>query len=143
MKNLFVSTLVVFLVIFSSCSSDDDTSDPVVVSDPIIGTWKITKSTINGIDQSLNACALNSTWAFLEDGTLVMTIFESNGVCVADRVNTRWKKLSDSMYTTNAITDGIMEDDVFLNYSVSFMDTKAVFTGNNFDIMSVDEYVKQ
>lgn len=57
-----ITFMLVFAVIFSSCSKDDDNNSGA----SLIGTWKLTSEKFNGIPYELDACELKSTLKFTE-----------------------------------------------------------------------------
>ena len=59
------STLIICLfLILTSCSSDDNGGTDINFEDSIIGTWKYTSSTFNGVNDELTECDFLNTLVF-------------------------------------------------------------------------------
>jgi len=67
MKNLKKAlTLSLLLIVFMACSSDDDSSTEDNQAS-IIGTWKFTSSSTNGVADSVDACDLLNTLVIISN----------------------------------------------------------------------------
>ena len=127
-----------------SCNNDDDSTS----LDPIIGTWKLTSETENGLEK-ITDYDKNSTINFSEDGILTTNLFseDQNGECEEDGGFTEedvvtWVNVGDSFYT---IDDGDTDtlEFVFSNNDDTFTltDTDIEDDGETSVIVSV--YTKQ
>ena len=102
MKRFF---LVFILAIMSliSCSSDDDSSNSQIpVIDPLVGTWRLTSWTVDGVEQGLG-CHTEEDLIFNLDGSFSTEDYVSNGsgVCVLDDTTTgTWARISDGVYSS-------------------------------------------
>ena len=86
MKKLLL--LVLAITVFTSCSSDD-----VIDSDSIIGTWKL----ISHSDVTpLPDCMKNSVITFKSNGTLAGTVYEAD--CDKNTVSGSYTKDTDTLY---------------------------------------------
>ncbi len=85
MNNLKKLMLITFISLTSfACSSDDDSGDPDSTSQNqanIIGTWRFTSSTTNGVADTIDDCELMDT-ALFTSSQVTFTYFE--GVNCAD-----------------------------------------------------------
>ena len=97
---------IAFLGVLTSCSSDDD--NPAVNNvDPIVGTWKYSKVTVDGTERPLDDCEKQSTYVFTAEGQVANNSFEEfQSKCKSDNTAGTWKKDADGTYT------GTFTDDV-------------------------------
>lgn len=85
MKFSIIGVLVLSLF-FVSCNNDDDSS-PGKEENTIIGKWKLIKLNINGIEQTLDVCELQSIVEFKNDNTfkdIFVTTEEGATNCIYD-----------------------------------------------------------
>lgn len=118
---LFLSFLT---LIFTSCSSDDDSSSQ---QDPIIGTWKYHKAFVNGVEQTLTDCEKQETFVFKSNDTVDYKYYEEevSGNCLLEEdASGTWSNNGNNLYaldfgfgpTTQALTfenDTFYFDDVY------------------------------
>lgn len=90
------------------------TADEDVVSDPIIGNWKLVQEFYNGEEEPLSDCDLMETFEFLEDGFFYEKEFEDDQTstqCIASEVKIRlWKNIGNSTYIFYKIADDSEEE---------------------------------
>src|SRR5690606_15619000 len=100
MKKVFALMFVLLMgVSMVSCSSDDDS--PAAPQFSILGTWKVSKVYINGVEQNEDDfCSYKGTFQFVSPNTYVENGFEVVGEnCVAkDPIGGTWAK-SGNTYT--------------------------------------------
>lgn len=65
LKNLSLVLLVTVLLV--GCSKDDDKGTTAT----LLGTWKLTSSTLNGVPEVLDVCELKSTVKFTETSVII------------------------------------------------------------------------
>lgn len=97
MKRL-IFALSIFILLFSSCSSDDDANS----KDKFIGNWKIHKFFENDIEEIEDTCDYESLILVKEDGTLVTKDFEEDitGACnLENTLNGTWENIGDGYYS--------------------------------------------
>ncbi|WP_298239534.1 hypothetical protein [uncultured Algibacter sp.] len=108
MKNLLTNlTLILSLIILTSCSSDDS-GNTENQTDPLIGTWEYSTQFENDTQITVNDCS-PSTIEFTQAGNRTDLYYgtDNSGNCVVvDTVNMTWEKLSDGTYefTQNGFT---------------------------------------
>lgn len=56
-----LTLIICLLLILTSCSSDDNGGGEINFGDYIIGTWRYTSSTFNGVNDELTECDLLNT----------------------------------------------------------------------------------
>lgn len=76
MKKVFFYVLVTAAV-FIGCS-DDDTNNNTLTQ--LVGTWKSVSGTLNGVEQSLDECAIQSTMTFTANGGYAASVYSINDV---------------------------------------------------------------
>ena len=91
-KNLFrvlFLALISISLMMTSCEDDDDV-------DPIVGTWKLEKVTMNGDEIDLDVIGISATVTFKDDGTYSGTAnFEGN----PESISGTWeRKDSETVY---------------------------------------------
>lgn len=93
MKKLALLFSMIVLV-FMSCSSDDDNGGS---SDQIIGTWKFSKTLINGVEEESEPCDTEEALVFASNGNYTESYYEEEGgVCEFDgSENGTWEKSGD------------------------------------------------
>lgn len=100
MKKVFALMFALLMgVSMVSCSSDDDS--PAAPQFSILGTWKVSKVYINGVEQNVDDfCSYKGTFQFVSPNTYVENGFEVVGEnCVAkDPIGGTWAK-SGNTYT--------------------------------------------
>lgn len=86
----------VIMLIFGSCSSDDDKGADLV--HPIVGTWKIV-SIVEGTTYYPDECQAQSRFVYQNNGNLKETIYEYNatGVCESYNQEIKWELLSNNV----------------------------------------------
>ena len=87
--------ILIGLMIFSSCSSDDD-SNSDNTSTSIIGKWKLTAENIGGQSQSLSDCEKEQTMEFYSDGT-VENYYVDNDPCDFSTITFDYTKNSNQL----------------------------------------------
>ncbi|MDH7448230.1 hypothetical protein [Aquimarina sp. 2201CG14-23] len=133
MKKLIL-IFVLILISQTSCSSDDDNiiieiTDPTISSEPIIGTWQVTKITINGMEESLDCNSESIT--FINNGNTISKgkYKDIDETCNSYEAMSKWEKVDESNYKINAIIDDVIQPDIFVEFKVNFTEnnTKASF----------------
>ena len=96
MKKLILC-LSVFVLVFTSCSSDDDSDS----QDSIIGTWTFHKSFIDDVEQTLTSCEMQETFTFNSDGTVSYKYYEViQDICeLEESTSGLWANDGNSIYT--------------------------------------------
>jgi len=108
MKNLLKNlTLILSLILITSCSSDDS-ENTENQTDPLIGNWEYSAQFENDTETTVNDCS-PSTIEFTETGNRTDLYYgtDSSGNCVVvDTVNMTWERLSNGTYefTQNGFT---------------------------------------
>lgn len=95
MKKFLMLILLIALVPFQACSSDDDSSH--VNGDPIIGTWEL-----RSIDPSLitvEGCETASTLSISDNNTSSASFYSPDNDCVPLTVNGSWEYHGSNMYS--------------------------------------------
>ncbi|WP_103069797.1 lipocalin-like domain-containing protein [Aquimarina sediminis] len=69
--------ILLIAAIFTSCSSDDDSSISENTKSNLIGKWQWTASTINGEDISLDKCDIMNTLDFKANDVITSTTFST------------------------------------------------------------------
>ena len=105
MKKLIL-LLSVFALVFTSCSSDDDSSSS---QDQLIGTWKYYKYFENGVEETLEPCENQDTSVFSANGDFSGSFYIDNaGTCELDETLTgTWNNEGNGSYS---ITEGGFTD---------------------------------
>ncbi|MBU2922649.1 lipocalin family protein [Winogradskyella psychrotolerans] len=90
--------LSVFVLVFTSCSSDDDGGS----QDPFVGTWKYYKYYEDGVELSVEDCDELTTIVVSSNETYTTTIYEDYGSgCELDYVSSgTWDNLGAGLYST-------------------------------------------
>jgi hypothetical protein len=79
--NLFIG-LLICLIVFSSCSSDDDENN---TNGSILGEWTLVSETSpEGNEEPMSECKLMTTLTFNSDGSLEVYFVEGENPCVFD-----------------------------------------------------------
>ena len=104
MKKTNLIYLLLFSIVFSfSCDNDDEGSSSGNEVDPIIGTWRLTERTEDGMPISIEGCEVNNSLEFLAEGGITDIFFEPNfdvdGACVEIMGDPgSWEMISESEY---------------------------------------------
>ncbi|CAM1357610.1 conserved exported hypothetical protein [Tenacibaculum halocynthiae] len=99
---LFYRLLIIF-IIFSSCTSDENSNSGSV---SIIGDWKITKKAYSCSsktiqDLGLNQCEKKITISILENGNIILNDFRFyNNDCVLKSTKGNWKLNNNELVIT-------------------------------------------
>ncbi|MDD3721715.1 MAG: hypothetical protein PHW92_04390 [Lutibacter sp.] len=100
MKNLLTNlTLILSLIVFTSCGSDDD-GNTENQTDPLIGNWEYSTQFENDTQTTVNDCS-PSTIEFTQAGNRTDLYYgtdNSRNCIVVDTVNITWKRLTDGTY---------------------------------------------
>ena len=145
-KVLFFLPMLMIGLLFTSCSSDDDDST-TTTTDPIIGTWKMTSETKNGIEVPAEdiAEALAGKTIFNADGTYTSEDYEtkSDGTLFLDRtISGTWKN-TDGIYTL-IIKDNpntTKDESEILTRKIVFSSDKKTFTYTSINSDNSKTYV--
>lgn len=124
MKKVLLLLAVITGSVFTSCSSDDDSSSVLDPSaDLIIGTWKISKIVSGGEAQDLGDCFIKTTFTFNENKTVKLNVYDFNDMdlCESEESNGAWKNLGDSTYEFDTL-DGEPTDPA----KVTFVDNTMI-----------------
>lgn len=129
-KVLFFLPMLMIGLLFTSCSSDDNDST-TTTTDPIIGTWKQTSETKNGVEIPANVIAeeLAGKTIFNADGTCMVEDYETkpDGTLFLDRTITGvWKNSGNGLYTI--IEDSNIEDSETYTMNPSFSSDNKTYT---------------
>ncbi len=142
MKKLIL-LLTAFTFVFTSCSSDDDSSSS---QDRLIGAWNYYKFFENGVERPLDPCETDETFDVLADGTFSAEYFEDNaGTCELVETNSgTWENLGSGTYsiTQSGFTD---EQDVTFDGSTFYIedtDDNGTPADTSDDIVYRDVYIK-
>ncbi len=108
--------LSILFISFLSCSNDknempDNNETPTTNIDPVIGTWKLIKKTLddggNPIDDT-NDCTTKSTIVFTNDGMGDVETYnindQSSNCEIEESLKIEWKKVSENNYSFNVIS---------------------------------------
>ncbi|WP_330442051.1 lipocalin family protein [Flavobacterium sp. C4GT6] len=112
MKNLLLTGLITITLF--SCSSDDNNQPS---QDKIIGSWQKTSLVVEGVNQNLSNCQLQTVYNFnASQNSFWSNIYEENfeGECTLFTEDGDWEKLSESVYTVYTESEGTV------NYEVEF-----------------------
>lgn len=99
----FFLFLFLSILIFSSCSSDDDTSsNDIPVDNPeeaIIGEWNLTGRTVHGLE----ICELGTSFSFLEDASFDFDFHEGDDLeeCSNILIKGNYEFLADNNLKVN------------------------------------------
>ena len=101
MKRLIL-VLTVFTLVFSSCSSDDD-SNSSVENYSIIGEWTITQRIVNGVEEAIGECEPTSIYRYSADGSYYEKHYAAvlGSSCLENpffEVNGDWSKEDNETY---------------------------------------------
>jgi hypothetical protein len=100
MKNLLSNlTLILSLILLTSCNSDDD-ENTKNTTDPLIGNWEYSTQFENDTQTTVNDCS-PSTIEFTQAGNRTDLYYgtDNSGNCVVvDTVNMTWALLSNGTY---------------------------------------------
>jgi len=132
------SFTVFLLILFCSCSSDDDAQqDPN--TDPIVGSWSPEKHVLvyadgSMVEESISNCEQTDTFEFLANGDFSVKLHFDYGSGCEIEINTlegNWSKIDDSSYTVYAkiFYDGDVTDTEIYNttLNVSFPQTNLMY----------------
>ena len=97
-------------IIFSSCSSDDDSGS----QDPIVGTWTFHQFFEDGVQQSITACEMQETFTFSSNGTTFYEFYEdTQGACeLEESINGTWSS-EGNVYTLTVAGESSSEEITF------------------------------
>ena len=102
MKRSFVFTFlaVATLTAFTSCSKDDTNIDNVENQETtLVGTWFLASVTLDGEEEPLNECNLQSNMILASDGTITDNDYVLDGeVCINDGLSGTYE-ISDETIT--------------------------------------------
>lgn len=101
------------LILFSSCSSDDNSGDS---SASIIGKWKLTAESYGGVAQDLTDCEMEQTMEFFTNGT-AKNYYVDNSPCNFSTITIDYSKL-DNQLTFSVDGEGIGGDTYVLNSTI-------------------------
>ena len=143
MKKLILC-LSALAIVFTSCSSDDDSSSS---QDPLIGTWKVFKYFENGVEVPLEPCENEETLVFSANGDLSFTDYIDNaGTCEIDESATgTWTNLGSGSYSTTLFGFTSTEEITFEGntFYIEDNDDNGTPTDPSDDIVYRDVYIKQ
>ena len=127
MKKITFALLITFTTILFSCQSDDDAT----TNDPIVGKWKYTSQTINGVESEFDECEKKSTITFLDNKSVISNdFFEEEGVCTEEIYRATWELLENGFYSLQDEEDD--EEQLF----------KPVFQGNTM-VIEIQENINE
>jgi len=125
MKKVMYVCLMVAMMPFVSCDSDDDSPQ-----DTIIGKWQLEQRFKNNVEESLSDdCEKKSTIEFKTDNTFnsFESFFEPDQPCISSTVPGTWEYNGDNALKTSY--DG--KDKVVVDLTYTFVDGKLnVISGN-------------
>lgn len=107
-KVIFLMLAMTMSLGLMSCSSDDDSGNEPQFS--IVGTWKVTKIFINGVESDVDDyCSYRGTFQFINPSTFVENGFELvDDVCTAKETAAgTWTKTGNS-YTIANVTSTVL-----------------------------------
>jgi len=143
MKKLILC-LSVFALVFTSCSSDDDSSPS---QDPLIGTWNYYKYFENEVELPLEPCESEETIVFSANGDLSFTDYIDNaGACEIDEATTgTWANLGSGSYSITIFGFTSTEDITFEGntFYFEYTDDNGTPTDPSDDIVYRDVYIRQ
>lgn len=143
MKKLILC-LSALAFVFTSCSSDDDSSSS---QDPLIGTWKVFKYFENGVEVPLEPCENEETLVFSANGDLSITDYIDNaGACEIDVATSgTWTNISSGSYSTTIFGDTFTVEITFEGntFYIEDNDDNGTPTDPSDDIVYRDVYMKQ
>lgn len=94
--------LCALTIVFSSCSSDDDSGSQDPQQDIVVGTWKLSMELVDGVEQPLLPCDLEETLLFNSNNTYTETYYEedANSNCVVDEsFSGTWENTGNGSYS--------------------------------------------
>lgn len=98
MKKIYLLSL--FLIVFTSCSRDNDTI-PEDTSGDIQGTWQLKAFYISGVRQPLSTCRLNESIAFEQNSIIIVKTQEtSNAPCNISTENGTFSRAANTLSIT-------------------------------------------
>lgn len=100
--------LTAFVLIFTSCSSDDDGTP----QDPFIGSWRYFTSFEDGVEVPLDDCESQDTFVVLSNGNYTITLHDIiDNECDVDIVTTgTWVNLGEGLYSTTSEGDTFVQE---------------------------------
>ncbi len=120
---LFAITLV-----FASCKKDDDAMDTDDNEANIVGTWKITSETENGVPLTLDECEVLGTINFRSNGTATDTYYYGENCAMTDVENYNYS---------------INDDQLTISYGDNESYTVTITTLNNTTLKIEDSYEEE
>ena len=143
MKKLILC-LSVFALVFTSCSSDDDSSP---AQDQLIGTWNYYKYFENGDELPLEPCESEETIVFSANGDLSFADYIDNaGACEIDEAATgTWANLGSGSYSITIFGFTSTEDITFEGntFYFEYTDDNGTLTDPSDDIVYREVYIRQ
>ncbi len=143
MKKVLYLCLMVAVMPFMSCSSDDDKKDP------IIGKWQYTAEVeyVNGEQQpieELSDCEKKSWIEFRVDGSGSSNFYDTNGVgeCVGDDpvLTFIWASKGNNIYGVSANDDG--EQNIKITFEGNIMKISETHKDGETEHSYTDTYTK-
>jgi hypothetical protein len=137
MKKTLLLLLTALAFVFTSCSSDDDSSPS---QDAFIGTWKYVQYFEDGVEYPLAVCEDEDTLEVRANGTLTFTLYDANmdGECVSNFESTGpWENIGEGVYAIDA------DDVVVGNTNVTFSGNRVSIETTDDGIIFTDVYEKQ
>jgi len=126
MKKIYLPCIIgAFLL---SCNSDDDSD-----LDPIVGTWKITSSKVDGKEiHSTNDCDKDNSMTFFYDGKIKdnYSYINLQNECVNSEKFFEWENSGNSVYKIDDFEVKI----IFSNDNNTFTETLTIKGLNNEDV---------
>ncbi|MCK8480241.1 lipocalin family protein [Psychroserpens algicola] len=122
MKKIILA-LSVFALLFTSCSSDDDSGS----RDPFIGNWIFFQSLENGTEVALEDCEYETTIVITSSGTFTTSLYDDDldGGCELEfTVSGTWENLGNGQYATTTDGDTFVQDINFEGNTMSFEDVE-------------------
>lgn len=116
MKKLIL-LLSVFALVFTSCGSDDDSSQ-----DSFIGTWKYSQYFEDGVEYPLEDCEDLTTIVISSNGTYSVTTYDDLGNgCEVDYTGSgTWDNLGNGTYSTTEDGETYVQQVEFSGNTMSF-----------------------
>ena len=143
MKKLILF-LSVFALVFTSCSSDDDSGSG---QDPFIGTWKYFKYIQNGVEQTLDSCDIEETLVVAANGDYMASFYyEIDGNCELDEaVSGTWQNVGNSSYALTIEGFTYTEQVTFEGntFYYDYIDDNGTPDDTSDDITEREVYIKQ
>lgn len=127
MKNLITAVALLICFTFTSCSTDEDNTEPEVQEVSIVGTWFLTSISFDDVVEELSECDLNSNIILTADDTIEDNEFieDSQFGCFNDGLSGTFEVSGENI--TFSFVDGEPEE-VVETVSYSFEMTESTLS---------------